>query len=402
MSYFNFLLKFSYRNIWREPKRALIMIFSLSLGTAYILWVLNFAEAGSKEVMKDFLAQYSGSYQYTHVDYYPDGNTKRYNPFATISEDDIPQEQKSKSIPRVVAPVFISGHKKTLGVLLNGTVPEKELMLSKLVEAVKTGRFLDPQKSNEILIGQSLANKIDAQVGDLVALIGQGQDGSVANDLFEVVGLLDFGGGDLEDALSFTTLSSARTFFSMKEGEYHQHINFDMERAPPFSYGKYLQVITWHELLPEISVSIRFIDGFTKTVCIVIVIVISLGLSNTLMVSFLERQKEFEALNIIGANRWWILFTLAIEVFILGTIALIVGLTLGHLFTIINYYYPINLELFTNGKPMYLGGMLLHPYVKIFPVTKYYWQVSILIYLFLVISMIYPSFKIINRGRNAI
>lgn len=400
MSYFHFLLKFSYRNIWREPKRALIMILSLSLGTAYILWVLNFAESGSKEVMKEFLSQYAGSYQFTHQDYYPEGNTKKYNSFAVIEDEKLPDEQKIKSIPRVVSPVFISGNKKTLGVLLNGTVPQKEITLSKLKEAVKAGRFLDPKESNEILIGQSLANKIDAQIGNEVALIGQAHDGSVANDLFRVVGLIDFGGGDLEDALSFTTLDSAQNFFALGPNQYHQLINFDMERLPPTSEN--FKVTTWHQLLPEVSVSIRFIDGFTKIVCVVIVIVISLGLSNTLMISFLERQKEFKALNIIGANRWWILGTLILEVFILGTVALVLGLVLGHLFTLVNFYYPINLELFTNGKPMYLGGMLIHPYVKIYPVTKYYWQVSLLIYSFLVISMIYPSYKIMNRGSDAI
>lgn len=400
MSYLQFLFKFSYRNIWREPKRALIMIFSLSLGTAFILWVLNFSEAGSKEVINEFLSQYAGSYQYTHPEYYPQGNTKRYNTFATINTSDIPQEQRVDSIARVVSPVFISGNKKTLGVLLNGTLPEKELSLSKLHTSVKIGRFLKPLSQNEILLGISLANKIDAKVGDMVALIGQAQDGSVANDLFEVVGLIDFGGGDLEDALSFTTLQSAQTFFSMGPDEYHQHINFDMDRSPPSSST--LTVTSWHQLLPEISVSIRFIDGFTKIVCIVIVIVISLGLSNTLMISFLERQKEFEALNIIGASRYWILTSLIIEVFLLGTTALLLGLVLGHIFTIINFYYPINLELFTNGKPMFLGGMLIHPYVKIYPVSKYYWQVAILIYLFLVISMIYPSYKIMNRGNDAV
>lgn len=400
MSYFNFLFKFSYRNIWREPKRAFIMIFSLSMGTAYILWVLNFSEAGSKEVVNEFLTQYAGSYQYTHPDYYPKGNTKKYNSFATITGKEVPADQLIDSIPRVVSPVFISGNKKTLGVILNGTVPEKEKSLSKLISAVKEGRFLDSEKKNEILIGISLANKIDAKLGDEVALIGQGLDGSVANDLFTIVGLLDFGGGDLEDFLSFTTITSAQGFFSMGEDQYHQHINFNMNRSPTPS--SQLKLTTWHQLLPEISVSIRFIDGFTKIVCIVIVMVISLGLSNTLMISFLERQKEFEALNIIGANRKWILATLFLEVLILGTVALILGLILGHILTMINFYYPINLELFTNGKPMFLGGMLIHPYVKIYPVMKYYWQVSLLIYLFLLISMIYPAFKIINRGRHAV
>lgn len=400
MSYFNFLFMFSYRNIWREPKRALIMIFSLAMGAAYTLWVLNFSESGSREVVNEFLSQYAGSYQYTHPDYYPEGNSKRYNTFATLTQKQIPPQQLTNSIPRVVSPVFIAGSKKTLGVLLNGTIPQKEREFSKLISALKSGRFLQTAAKNEILIGVSLANKIEAKLGDEVALIGQAQDGSVANDLFTIVGLLDFGGGDLEDVLSFTSLESAQEFFSMDKDQYHQHINFEMERSPTPS--PHLTITTWHQLLPEISVSIRFIDGFTKIVCLVIVMVISLGLSNTLMISFLERQKEFEALNILGANRRWILTTLMIEVLILGTVALLLGLILGHLFTIINFYYPINLEFFTNGKPMFLGGMLIHPYVKIYPVAKFYWQVSLLIYLFILISMIYPSFKIMNRGKNAI
>lgn len=400
MSRFNFLFKFSYRNIWREPKRALIMIFSLAIGTGYILWVLNFSEAGSKEVMNDFLTQYAGSYQITNKEYYPEGNTKRFNTFATIHTSDVPTKELENSIPRVVSPVFISGNKKTLGVLLNGTSPDLENKLSKLTTAVKTGRFVAPHSTNEIVLGMSLANKIDIKIGEQVAVIGQARDGSVANDLFTVVGFLDFGGGDLEDSLSFTNLESAQTLFSLASDEYHQRVNFDMERAPPVLEN--LQVTTWHQLLPEISVSIRFIDGFTKIVCIVVVGVISLGLSNTLMISFLERQKEFSALNIIGANRVWIISSLFIEVFLTGTLALLIGLLIGHLCTWLNFYYPINLELFTSGKPMYLGGMLIHPYVKIYPVTKYYWQVTILIYLFLAISMIYPSYKIMNRGKNAI
>lgn len=400
MSRLNFLFKFSYRNIWREPKRALIMIFSLAIGTGYILWVLNFSEAGSKEVVNDFLSQYAGSYQLTNKEYYPEGNTKRFNTFATVHTSEIPESELKSSIPRVVSPVFISGNKKTLGVLLNGTLPKLENKFSKLATAIKEGRFVAPHSENEIVIGISLANKIDIKIGQQVAVIGQARDGSVANDLFTVVGFLDFGGGDLEDSLSFTTLESAQEFFSLAEDEYHQRVNFDMNRNPPII--EHLQVTTWHQLLPEISVSIRFIDGFTKIVCLVVVGVISLGLSNTLMISFLERQKEFSALNIIGANRKWIIGSLFIEVFLTGTLALIIGLLIGHFFTWVNFYYPINLELFTNGKPMYLGGMLIHPYVKIYPVAKYYWQVTILIYLFLAISMIYPSYKIMNRGKDAI
>ncbi len=61
MKSFAYLLKFSYRNLFRVPKRTLIMILSLSFGCGFIIWDLNFANSGSKEIMKDFLTQYAGS-----------------------------------------------------------------------------------------------------------------------------------------------------------------------------------------------------------------------------------------------------------------------------------------------------------------------------------------------------
>ena len=57
MNGFAYLLKYSYRNLFRVPKRTLIMILSLSLGCGFIIWDLNFANSGSREIMNDFLTQ---------------------------------------------------------------------------------------------------------------------------------------------------------------------------------------------------------------------------------------------------------------------------------------------------------------------------------------------------------
>ena len=101
-----FLFKFSYRNLWRVPKRTLIMILSLSLGTGFIIWDLNFANSGSREVMKEFLAQYAGQYHITHKDYYGKINKKEFDIYKTLRDDEI---QDKSVLPlstiRVTAPV---------------------------------------------------------------------------------------------------------------------------------------------------------------------------------------------------------------------------------------------------------------------------------------------------------
>jgi len=402
MKSFKFMLKFSYRNLWRAPKRTFIMVLSLALGTGFIIWDLNFANSGSREVMNEFLTQYAGLYQITHPDYYKKNNTKEFDNYQTISDDLISDKSLfEKSTARITAPVFLSGEKKTLGVLLTGLEVQKELSLSTLHKTVNVGRFLDPSGSKEILIGKKLAARLNVKLHDEVVIIGQALDGSVANDLYKVVGLMDFGGGDLEESLAFTQFQSAQELMAMAPGQYHQRVNFDIkpEELPKLTNAS---VTKWSDLLPEVGVSVRFIDNFTWIVSIVIVLVVSLGLSNTLMITFLERESEFQSLNIIGAPGKWVTLSLLIEVFILGSIAVVTGALLGHIATTYFYHYPINIEVFTGGKPIIMGGMTIKPLVRIYPVLKYYWQVPLLIYFFLALTMIYPLIRVIRRSRNAI
>lgn len=397
-----FLIKFSYRNLWRAPKRTLIMLLSLGLGTGFIIWDLNFANSGSKEVINAFLKQYAGVYHVTHPDYYNKNNAKLFDNYKTISDSMIENKEIfPTSTSRITAPVFLSGEKKTLGVLLTGIEIDKEKSLSSLHEAITVGRFPLETNDREIILGKKLAQRIDVQPGDQVVVIGQALDGSVANDLLTVVGLLDFGGGDLEESLAFTQIHTARELMAISPDAYHQRVSFDTsnDKTPLLKMAK---VTKWNEILPEIGVSISFIDNFTWIISVIIVVVVSLGLSNTLMITFLEREQEFQSLNIIGARTKWITVSLLIEVFIMGTVAILFGIVLGHALTTYFSHYPINIQIFTGGKPIIMGGMTIIPEVRLFPVTQYYWQVPLMIYFFLALTMLYPLFRVIRRSQNAI
>ena len=402
MKGYKYLLKFSYRNLFRAPKRTMIMILSLCLGCGFIIWDLNLANSGSKEMIKEFLSQYVGRYHITHPEFYKANNKKEFNIYKTMSDEEL--EDKSlieKSTRRAVAPVFISGEKKTLGVLLTGLEVLKEKRFSTLYQAVNQGRFLDHKGSKEILLGKKFARRIEAKIGDEVAIIGQAIDGSVANDLYTIVGLVDFGGGDMEEALAFTQLHSAQELLTLPEDRFHQRVSFDMEVTQAPKLNK-LTITDWSEIIPEIFVSIRFIDDFTWISSFIIVIVVSLGLSNTLMITFFEREQEFNALNILGAKGSWITLSLVTEVLIMGTIAVILGIIIGAGATEYFNKQPINIAIFTGGKPIIMGGISISPLIRMYAIPKHYWQVPLMIYFFLFLTMIYPLLRVIRRSKNAI
>lgn len=397
-----FIVKFSYRNLWRAPKRTLIMLLSLMLGTTFIIWDLNFATSGSMEVVKSFLVQYAGRYHVTAPGYYERTNTKLFDIYKTIRESDVQDPEVLRlSTPRVSAPVFISGERKTLGILMAGIDVNRELSLSRVSEALSEGRFLAPAGDREIVLGRRLAEKLGVGIGGEVAVIGQALDGSVANDLFTVVGLLNFGAGELEDTLAFTQLHSAQELMVMAGDQYHQRVSFDMDSEHlPELPG--VAVVPWDEILPEVGVSVKFVDNFTWFVACILVLVISLGLANTLMITFFEREKEFTSLNIIGAQMSWITKSLLIEVFIIAFSAISAGCVLGHLATLLCSVYPVNITLFTGGDHIIMGGMVIKPMVKFYPNYDYYWQVPLMISAILILTMIFPLRKVIQRSSHAV
>jgi putative ABC transport system permease protein len=384
----------------RNTKRTIVLALSISLATTYMIFDLNFADSGSREMVKDLLSQYFGRLQITHTKYYPKDDTKNFNQYKTIAFDAPEFSHLKKVTPRITLPVMISGPTKTLGVLLVGVDPKKEKEYAKYHGAISEGAFFSSDNENQVIVGKKLAQKIGAKIGDEIALIGQALDGSLANDIFKLIGVIDFGGGDLEEALCFSPIKPTQEFASIASNHAHQLVDFDTASDHYDEINGYTTT-PWKKFLPEIAVSISFIDHFTWIVSLVIVTVISLGLSNTLMISFLEREKELDALNIIGASPRWISISLIFEVFILATFGIILGVILGHFVTKYFYYHPINIEMFTGGEAIMMGGMTVAPLVRLYPVAKYYWQSPLLIYFYICFALVYPLYRVQQRSQDA-
>lgn len=394
-----FLIKFSLRSLKRSPTRTVIMMMSLALSTGFIIWALNFSESGSREVTSQFLKQYNGFYHIVHPEFYKEGNYRDFSIYKTITDNDIKSETELQtSTPRIQTYVFLSGLDKTSGVLLSGIDSLLEQKFTDLPNALSQGQFLNLTSPNQIMIGRRLAKKLKATIGTEIAAMGQGFDGSLSNDLFTVVGILDFGGGAMEERLAFTNIQDLRMFLGMPEGTYHERVSFAAKENLPIY--KSLKTVPWTDLAPEVGLSMRFIDNFTRLISFIIVIVICIGLSNTLMITFLEREKEFTTLSIIGASGKWVMVMIMIEVLTIGVLSIALGLVAGHFATLYFFHHPLDIKLLTGGKPIMMGGLELHPLIKMYPVENFYWQVPLMVLFFLNLTFIFPFLKVLKRNEK--
>ncbi len=90
--------------------------------------------------------------------------------------------------PRLESYALLSTPLDSVGAMVVGIDPDREKGLSKAMEALASGRYLEENDTNAIYLGAELANRLKVKAGDTVALIGTATDYSFAADNFRVVG----------------------------------------------------------------------------------------------------------------------------------------------------------------------------------------------------------------------
>lgn len=394
---YKFLIKFSYRNLYRNPERSLIILAGLVLSVSFIIWAFNFNDSALIEIQNEITGHYTGDFQIAKKEF--NLFTDKIPTYEMMYQQDIPIPLQELT-PRVITPTFVSGQKKTVGALMVGIDGEKEKKTTNFYKSLSSGSFIDQTKvPNPIILGERLAKKLNVKLNDEIVVISLGVDGSIANDLFVLTGLLNFGGGDMEEKLVFTSINKAREFLSMPENSFHVLVG--TKNRDQFVIPKNYQVIPWSKILQDVNLSINFMDKLNWLLTMIMVFVVSLGISNTLFVSFNEREKELTSLNIIGAKSKWISLSLLFEVLILLFIALILGNLLGAFATKYFYKNPIDIRAFTQGRDIMLGGMKINPIIRFYNFKINHIIASIMVSVFVILAMLFPIIKVMKRSLSA-
>jgi ABC-type lipoprotein release transport system permease subunit len=296
---------------------------------------------------------------------------------------------------RTQSTVLMASETNASPMVLSGYDLESELKFSKIGSVIPIEfRF---KHSFPLILGKRLAENLGVREGSEIGVIGQGVDGSVANEIFIVEKIIDLGGGEFERNFAVTKLESMQDFLSMPREKAHILVNFDAP-IPEHKIGDGLAKIKWENLLPEIASSSGFMKRFTRFFAFFFALISGLAVVNTLSLSFLERLKEYRMSTIIGAPAKWLRKSMAIEIFVVGGLSLILGNILILLVILLVSYFPLNLSLLTGGEPLQMGGMIMNQDVIIQPEAWIFLVSNGFFILVEALASFYPLKIILKKG----
>jgi len=212
------LCKLSWRNIWRNRRRSLISIASVFFAVFFCVIMMGFQQGAWSRMIDNMLRTQTGHIQIHAKGYWDE---KIIDNFMYMDASVISQleriEQVENVSPRVEIFAMSSFGTISKGIAVIGVSPEKEAQKSNLSSRIVRGEYLS-ENDKGILIGEGLSKYLKANVGDTIALIGQGYHGANAAALFPIRGILKMLTGEMDNGLTYMTLASAQEFIDMPNG----------------------------------------------------------------------------------------------------------------------------------------------------------------------------------------
>src|SRR3990172_3789692 len=334
--------KMAWRNIRRNLRRTLITLSAITFGLSAMIVFFGFADGFHGQWVENTVKAYTG-----HIQIYRSGY--RDDPQLNRSIEDVSRVTRElKADPavntftsRVEVQGLISTAENSYGVLIRGIDPEEEIKITAIKDRIIKGRYLEGSEEGNppspVLIGYRLAERLNADIGDKIVLMVQSADGSLTSELFRLKGIFRMGAVELDSSFAIITLKNARRLTLLGEGVTEIAVMLNRpedvlpfaerlkKRLAPSGY----EVFTWDELMPALQEMIELDNIFMYIILLVVLVVVSLGILNTMLMSIMERIREFGIMMAMGTTPGRVVLLVMLESFFIGLLGVILGAGIG-------------------------------------------------------------------------
>ncbi|MDH3634598.1 MAG: ABC transporter permease [Gammaproteobacteria bacterium] len=332
-------LRMAWRNLWRHWRRTWLTVGAMIFSNGLLIFAMSL-QFGSYDMMIDnSLQAFSGHLQLQHPRYL-DEPKMRYaiDDIAELAER-LRRELGLDSISaRATGFALASSNERSYGLQIIGVDPAHEPLVSTLPGLVKQGRYLEPGRPGEIVIGAVLARNLKVGPGDELTFIGSGFDDSFAAGIVTVVGIFESGVADLDRAVAQVDLGYFQDAFAMQDRGHSltvraQHID-DVESLQSqigelLDTDKSISLRHWDELQPGLRQAIQADMASNSFMYIVLIVLVAFSVLNTQLMSVLERTREFGTMMALGLQPARLSRLVMLETALMTALGLVLGIAVG-------------------------------------------------------------------------
>ena len=390
------LIKISWRNIWRNKLRSLVVIFSIVFGLLGGIIIIAMSYGLNEERMNNAVDTYLSHIQIHNILFSEDYNIKHTINNLDIIEKAINDDERVVSYSkRIVLNGMLSNSNGSYGIQVKGIDPEEEVKVTNTYEKIIDGEYFKSKRDNTILVGKKLADKLNLNLKSKVVITFQDENYELTSLLYRVEGIFRSGNSRYDEMNVFVKNKSIIKNLPGFKGYHEMPIllnDIDLRGEVkkdliPLSSDNIVE--GWDDISKELAYANEMLSAVLYIFMMIILSGLSFGVVNTMLMAILERRKEIGMLMSIGMNRYKIFMMISFETIFLSLIALPFGLLTSYM--IVDYYSVVGIDLSVVEAGLENFGVGTRLYFKV--PNEEYFNVSLMVFVISIFSSVFPSIR---------
>ncbi|MCK4838226.1 MAG: ABC transporter permease, partial [Desulfobulbaceae bacterium] len=309
------------------------------------------------------------------------------------------EEKGFRGAPRLYGFGLAAAGASSAGVQIRGVDVDLESKVTDVHRHLLAGAWLTEMDPTGVVLGRRLARILGVKTGSEVIIVSQGADGSMANDLYIVRGILKSVGEGIDRGGFFMVEQAFRDLMVLPEGVHEiavrhgdENINLDNGTEELAGLAPGLEVMNWRQLRPVVA---RILDISRFSLLLMLIITytaVGILTLNSMLMGVFERIHEFGIIKALGVPPWQIFSLITVEAVVQVVIASSLALATAVPLSIYCETHPVDLTSLASTSAS-IAGIALDPlwYCRVTVDS----MVSPVLVLFIVsmIAIIYPAAK---------
>ena len=386
----------AWRNIWRNRKRSFVILTAIALGLCGGIFATGIMIGMAESMVNTSIDRDLGHLQ-IHTTSFKENPS--VNSFIVDGDSVAASVRVLRGVKGVSARMVVEGMASSpatnSGVKIVGIDPEDEASVTTITKAIVGGAFLREAGRTPAVVGKKLAEQLNLKLGSKLVLSFAGRDGSIIYGSFGIVGLFDTEWSVFDKGTVFvrrgdlaSLLGSAALVHEIAVRLENAQLLPQVLNALKLKYPS-LDVESWKDLAPELKLTSETTDISMLFFLGIILLGLLFGITNTMLMSVLDRVREFGVLMAIGMKRKRVFTLIILETVFLSLSGSVVGVALGAIAVRITQSTGIDLSVVSEGLSSYGIASVLYPEVP--PIL--YVELGVLVIITALIAAIYPGIK---------
>jgi len=361
------ILKMAWRNVWRNYRRSAITITAMTIALVVELLYSGLITGLMIGMEEDAIGLDTGDIQISAPT-----DSKKPSLFEVVEDHEAIIEQVVahegfRATPRLFTGCLAASGDFSVGASVIGVDPVRDAKVLEISQYVGKGTWLDDGDPLGIVVGRGLARTLDLDLGSEVVVLSQAADGSMANELLKVRGILMTVAASLDRSAIMMTETTFRELMVLPKGAHKIIIRrptgsdlvasgdlvrklVDLPPAaeqnavelearvhaltypnePPLEVPTYaVAVKTWKESNPTLAGYIESAQGLVGVIYLIIYLAVAILILNAMMMAVFERIREFGVLKAIGYGPVKVASLMIFEGLFQAAVACVVGIILA-------------------------------------------------------------------------